>query len=74
MTRRTARTFRGFRRRVASGSSSRLHRRDAVVAQRGVHNAKLIKELSIGYARGGNLRVHLKALGYVSERLRHAGA
>jgi DNA primase len=43
------------------------------LAQRGVHNARLIEELGIGYARGGNLRPHLQALGYSLERLLEAG-
>ena len=28
-----------------------------------VHDARIIEELGIGYARGGNLRPHLQALG-----------
>jgi DNA primase len=43
------------------------------LAERGVHDAKLIEELGIGYARGGNLRPHLQALGYSLERLLEAG-
>jgi DNA primase len=43
------------------------------LAQRGVHDATLIEELGIGYARGGNLRPHLQALGYSLERLLQAG-
>jgi DNA primase len=43
------------------------------LAQRGVHHGKLIEELGIGYARGGNLRPHLQALGYSLERLLEAG-
>lgn len=43
------------------------------LAQRGIHDAKLIEELGIGYARGGNLRPHLQALGYSLERLLEAG-
>lgn len=43
------------------------------LAQRGVHDARLIEELGIGYARGGNLRPHLQALGYSLERLLEAG-
>ena len=53
-----------------------LHRhREGIdyLAQRGVHNAKLIEELGIGYARGGSLRPHLQALGYSLERLLQAG-
>ena len=53
-----------------------LHRhREGVeyLAQRGIHNAKLIEELGIGYAPGGNLRPHLQALGYSLERQRQAG-
>ena len=42
------------------------------LAERGVHDAKLIEELGIGYARGGNLRPHLQALGYSLERLLEA--
>jgi hypothetical protein len=38
-----------------------------------VHDAKLIEELGIGYARGGNLRPHLQALGYSLGRLLEAG-
>jgi len=43
------------------------------LAQRGVRDPKLIEELGIGYARGGNLRPHLQALGYSLERLLQAG-
>ena len=43
------------------------------LAERGVHDARLIEELGIGYARGGNLRLHLQALGYSLERLLEAG-
>lgn len=43
------------------------------LAQRGIHNTKLIEELSIGYARGGNLRPHLQALGYSRERMQQLG-
>ena len=43
------------------------------LAERGVRDAKLIEELGIGYARGGNLRPHLQALGYSMERLLEAG-
>jgi DNA primase len=43
------------------------------LAERGVHDARLIEELGIGYARGGNLRPHLQALGYSLERLLEAG-
>jgi DNA primase len=43
------------------------------LAQRGVHDTKLIEELGIGYARGGNLRPHLQALGYPPERMRQLG-
>jgi DNA primase len=53
-----------------------LHRHPEGVdylAQRGVHDAKVIEELGIGYARGGNLRPHLQALGYSLERLLEAG-
>ena len=39
------------------------------LARRGVHDAALIEELGVGYARGGNLRPHLQALGYSLERL-----
>jgi len=35
--------------------------------------AALIEELGIGYARGGNLRPHLQALGYSLQRLLEAG-
>jgi hypothetical protein len=37
------------------------------LAQRGVHDAALIEELGLGYARGGNLRAHLQELGYPLE-------
>jgi DNA primase len=53
-----------------------LHRhREGVeyLAKRGVHDAKLIEELGVGYARGGSLRPHLQALGYSLERLLQAG-
>jgi DNA primase len=43
------------------------------LAQRGVHDAALIEELGIGYARGGNLRPHLQRLGYSLERLLEMG-
>jgi DNA primase len=43
------------------------------LAQRGVHDAALIAELGIGYARGGNLRPHLQQLGYSLERLVEGG-
>ena len=43
------------------------------LTHRGVHDAALIEELGIGYARGGNLRPHLQALGYSLERLLQAG-
>jgi DNA primase len=43
------------------------------LAQRGLHDPALIEELGIGYARGGNLRPHLNALGYSLERLFEAG-
>lgn len=43
------------------------------VAQRGVRDPALIEELGIGYARGGNLRPHLQALGYSLEQLLQAG-
>jgi hypothetical protein len=38
-----------------------------------VRDARLIEELGIGYASGGNLRPHLQALGYTLERLLEAG-
>jgi DNA primase len=38
-----------------------------------VQDPHLIAELGIGYARGGNLRPHLQALGYPLESLRRAG-
>jgi DNA primase len=38
-----------------------------------VRDPNLIEELGIGYARGGNLRPHLQALGYSLERLLQAG-
>jgi DNA primase len=43
------------------------------LAERGVCDARLIEELGIGYASGGNLRPHLQALGYSLERLLEAG-
>src|SRR6202165_1707506 len=43
------------------------------LAQRGVPDPALIEELSIGYARGGNLRPHLSTLGYSLELLWQAG-
>ena len=43
------------------------------LAQRGVRDPVLIEELGIGYARGGNLRPHLQALGYSLERMLQAG-
>jgi len=43
------------------------------LAQRGVRDPALIEELGIGYARGGNLRLHLRALGYSLEQLLEAG-
>ena len=43
------------------------------LAQRGLHNSKLIEELGIGYARDGNLHPHLQALGYSRERMRQLG-
>ncbi|HEX8800017.1 MAG TPA: CHC2 zinc finger domain-containing protein [Terriglobales bacterium] len=43
------------------------------LAQRGVRDPTLIEELAIGYARGGNLRPHLQALGYSLEQLLQAG-
>ena len=43
------------------------------LAQRGLRDPALIEELGIGYARGGNLRPHLSALGYSLERLFEVG-
>jgi DNA primase len=43
------------------------------LAERGVHDAKLIEELGIGYARGGNLRAYLQGFGYSLERVLEAG-
>jgi DNA primase len=43
------------------------------LAQRGVHDAALIEQLGLGYARGGNLRPHLQQLGYSLERLLEVG-
>ena len=43
------------------------------LAQRGVHDTKLIEELGIGYARGGNLRAYLQGFGYSLERVLEAG-
>jgi len=53
-----------------------LHRHPEGVhylAQRGVQDPVLIEELGIGYARGGNLRPHLSALGYSLELLLQVG-
>jgi DNA primase catalytic core, N-terminal domain len=61
---------------TAAFSQLELHRYPEGIqylAERGVHDAKLIEELGIGYARGGNLRPHLQALGYCLERLPEAG-
>ena len=41
--------------------------------QRGVYDAALIRELSIGYAPGGNLRRHLTVQGYSFALLRSVG-
>lgn len=43
------------------------------LAKRGVHDRKLIEELGIGYARGGNLRAYLQGFGYSLERVLEAG-
>jgi DNA primase len=43
------------------------------LVERGVHDARLIEELGIGYAHGGNLLPHLQALGYSLEQLLEAG-
>lgn len=43
------------------------------LAERGVRDPKLIEELGIGYARGGNLCPHLHTLGYSLQRLSQAG-
>lgn len=43
------------------------------LAQRGIHSAKLIEELGIGYARGGTLCPHLRDLGYSLQQLRQIG-
>jgi DNA primase len=41
--------------------------------ERGVHDRKLIEELGIAYARGGNLRAYLQSFGYSLERVLEAG-
>lgn len=41
--------------------------------RRGLHDSKLIRQLNIGYAPGGNLRSHLIGLGYPFELLLHLG-
>ena len=38
-----------------------------------MHDAALIEQLGLGYARGGNLRPHLQELGYSLERLLQVG-
>jgi DNA primase catalytic core len=43
------------------------------LAQRGLRDPDLIKELRIGYAPGGNLRRHLTAQGYSCDLLRRLG-
>ena len=43
------------------------------LAQRGVHDAKLIEELGIGYARGCSVRAYLQSFGYSPERVLEAG-
>jgi DNA primase len=43
------------------------------LSQRGVHDRALIRELRIGYAAGGTLRLHLMAQGYSFVLLRRAG-
>jgi DNA primase len=53
-----------------------LHRYPEAVhylARRGLHDSVLIEELGIGYARGGNLRRHLAALGYSLDQLLDIG-
>jgi DNA primase len=45
----------------------------AYLAQRGLHDAALIRELGIGYAAGGTLRRHLTAQGYCFDLLRTSG-
>lgn len=62
--------------RAASFYQLELHRhREGMdyLAQRGVHDARLIEQLGIGYARGGSLRPHLQALGYSLAGLLEAG-
>jgi DNA primase len=51
------------------------HSSDAMryLHRRGVHDAALIRELGIGYAPGGNLRLHLTTQGCSFERLRRVG-
>lgn len=43
------------------------------LAQRGLHDPALIRELQIGYAPGGSLRRHLMAQGYSLDLLQHTG-
>jgi DNA primase len=62
--------------RAASFYQLQLRRhREAMdyLAQRGIHDVKLIEELGIGYARGGNLRAYLQSFGYSLERVLEAG-
>ena len=61
--------------RAAAFYQLELHRhREGMdyLAQRGVHDTKLIEELGIGYARGGNLRTYLQGFGYSLERVLEA--
>ena len=62
--------------RAAGFYQLELHRRREgmdYLAQRGVYDTKLIKELGIGYARGGNLGAYLQGFGYSLERVLEAG-
>jgi len=62
--------------RAAAFYQLELHRhREGMdyLAQRGVHDAKLIEELGIGYAHGGNVRAFLQDFGYSLEQLLAAG-
>ncbi len=62
--------------RTAAFYQLALHRHPEAVeylAQRGLQDHSLIEELGIGYAPGGVLRQHLRALGYPCEALTEIG-
>jgi DNA primase len=62
--------------RTAAFYQLALHRHTEAVeylAQRGLHDHSLIEELGIGYAPGGVLQRHLRALGYPCEALTEIG-